>query len=451
MFEQSLYEQKPVAAPIEGDDLFNNYEIRSWDLSGRIFRILGISAIANIIAIVVIAQTSLLTMKGCDSPLVGSVCQVLDTVYVGTMLFGTEREYVDLAYDKTDLADSDITFIDVSNITPPLSYPEGYFALANPVEYQAMLGQNDLVFNPDMPGFQTGLTNTTPYTGGSLLDTPPNIPRSNPNVIDGDLPTFNGGTGSTYNPPPVRKPKRPSVNANLPDIDDLAENTKPTPEPTATPGPTPLTSEGVKAVEINKKPLVDFADEVATKWELKQVDLNQDFTIVLDGLLTNEGKLDREKSKFDTTKQKGDPKMIDVGKAALEALGDSGYLTYLKLLGVDKINATLVQDEKQITVVITSSQKTAERASVVASGINGYILIGKSMVQDPSDEKTLLEGAKVASDGKNFILNFAIPKPIAQEMITRKLKEAQAKKAEQPKPNGNVIGKPVDSTAKTNR
>ena len=449
MFEQSLYEQKPVATPLEGVDLFNNYEIKSWEMSNRIYRILGISAIANILAIIVIAQTSLLTMKGCESPLVGRVCQVLDTVYVGTMLFGTEREYVDLAYDKTDLADSDITFVDVSNVTPPLPYPEGYFELANPNEYQAMLDPiNDPAFT-DMSGFPTGILPTMPSTGGSLLDTQPNIPQANPNVIDGDLPTFNGG-GSTYKPPVTKKPKRDRTTPNLPDIDDLAENSKPDPTPTpgATPGPTPLSSDAVKEVEINKKPLTDFADEVATKWELKQVDLNQDFTIVLDGVLTNEGKLDREKSKFDITKQKGDPKMIDVGKAALEALGDSGYLTYLKLLGVDKINATLVQNEKEITVVITSAQKTAERASVVASGINGYILIGKSMVKDPSDEKTLLEGAKVVAEDKNFVLNFAIPKPIAQEMITRKLKEAQAKKAEQPKPNGNVPTKPVDNTAR---
>jgi hypothetical protein len=164
-------------------------------------------------------------------------------------------------------------------------------------------------------------------------------------------------------------------------------------------------------------------------------------------VFTKDGKLDKDKSKFDPSKQKGDPKMIEVGRNALLALADSGYLSYLSALGVDKVSAVLVQDDTQITVVLTSNQKTPERAKTIASGINGAIVIGKGTVQNPSDERTLLDGAKVSVDGNNFVLNFAIPKPIAQEMITRKLKEAQAKKA-QPQPNGNATIKATNSNGK---
>jgi hypothetical protein len=446
MFEQSLYGQKPAATPEGGTDLFKNYEIKNWDMSGRIYRILGVSAIANIFVILIFAQTSLLTMKGCDSPLVGRVCQVLDTVYVGSMLFGTDREVVDAVYDKTSIGDSEITFVDVSGVTPPLAYPEGYFQIANPNEYQAMLDQ---INNPTL-GDTSGLTSTFPSTGGSLIDTPPVLPPSNPNVITGDLPSFGGDTTSSYKPPRTRKPGRPRVTPDLPDEDDTAVVEKPAPSPTPTPevGPTPMSSEEVKAVNINKQPLADFADDVAIKWDAKEVDLNQEFTVVLNGVLAADGTLDLQKSKFDTAKQKGDQKMIDVGKAALEALGKSNYLSYLKQLKVDKFSATLVQDDKSITIVITSAQKSPEMAKTVASGINAYISIGKSVTDDPSDERTLLNGAKVTSEGKNFFLNFTIPKPIAQEMITRKLKEAQAKKAQQPKPNGNLVTRPTDNTAK---
>lgn len=437
MFEQSLYDTEPVAAPLEEGGLFHNYEIKNWDLSSRIYKILGLSALGNIIAVIIVAQTSLLTMKGCDSPLVGRVCEALDVVYVGSMIFGTDREYVDAAYDKTELGDADITFVDVSGDRPPLSYPEGYFQIANPQEY-AMLQQQA---NNPVPSDIPGIPITTPSTGGSLLDTKPVTPKPNPNVVDGDLPTFGGST----TPSTTGRRKRGGGGRIKPDDSTTASTD---PKTTPTPEPTPMSSDAVTAVEINKKPLADFADGVSTKWEAKEIDLNQDFTIVLNGVLTKDGKLDRDKSKFDVTKQKGDPKMIDVGKAALEAVGDSGYLSYLALLGVDKINATLVQDDKEITVVITSGQKTPERASVIASGINGYILIGKTVTKNPSDERTLLDGAKVTADGKNFVLNFVIPKPIAQEMITRKLKEAQAKKAEQQKPSGNAITKTVDNSSK---
>ena len=69
MFEQSIYDTEPVATPTQDGDLFHNYEFKSWDLSPRIYKILGFSALGNIIVILIVAQTSLLTMKGCDSHL----------------------------------------------------------------------------------------------------------------------------------------------------------------------------------------------------------------------------------------------------------------------------------------------------------------------------------------------------------------------------------------------
>jgi len=208
-----------------------------------------------------------------------------------------------------------------------------------------------------------------------------------------------------------------------------------------------MTSDAVVGLEINRKPLTDFADDVAIQVNAGEVDLNQPFTIVMNGVLTKDGKLDRKLSKFDVSRQKGDPRMIDVAKSALEAVGDSGFLTYLKSLNVDKVTVTLVQDDKQINAVISSTQNTPERAKSIASGLNSYISFGKIAVENPSDERTLLDGAKVADDGKNFVLNFTIPKPIAHEMITRKLKEAQAKKVQQGQPSGDLDSKAKESSA----
>jgi len=362
---------------------------------------------------------------------------VLDTVYVSSLLFGTDREYVDAAYDKTTLGDSDITFVDVSGDTPPLSYPEGYFQLANPEEFAMLQQQANNPF-PDSTGLPPGFPVTQPSKGSSLLDTKPVKPPVNPNVIDGELPTF--GESTT---PGTRKHGGGRITPNS--NSTATVNPKPTPSPEAT----PMSSEAVTTLEINKKPLTDFADDVATKWDAKEIDLNQPFTVVMNGVLTADGKLDRDKSKFDVSKQKGDPKMIDVAKAAIEAVGDSNFLSYLKSLDVDKISITLVQDDTQVTAIITSSQKTPERAKVVASGLNSYISAGKFKFSDPkADERILLDSAKVTADGKNFVFNFVLPKPIAQDMINRKLKEAQAKKAQQPKPNGNIVTKSIDNSGR---
>ena len=447
MFEQSLYEPERVVSPLQEGDLFYDYEIKNWELTPRIYKILGAAAGANLLAILIIGQTSLLTMKGCDSPLVGRVCQVLDTIYVGSKLFGTDRDYVDAVYEKTELGDSEITFVDVSGETPPLSYPEGYFQLANPEEFalQQQMALNP-AFDATVPGYTPNISTIPPTSGNSLLDTQPVMPTPNPSVVQGDLPTF-GGSGRVASGPRSnrRKGNRPVVTeSNKPDEDDTASAE---PKPSETPNTPPLTSESVTGVAINKKPLTDFADEVVLKWDAKQVDLDKPFTVVLNGVLTPDGKLDRQKSKFDVSKQAGDPEMIDVAKAAMEAVGDSGFLTYLKNLDVDKVTVTLVQDNDKITAVVSSLQKTPEKAKTVASGLSFAIMVGKSTVKNPSDERTLLDGAKVIADGNSFVLNFVLPKPVAQEMITRKLKEAQAKKTQQGQPSGDLDKKSDGKTA----
>ena len=208
-------------------------------------------------------------------------------------------------------------------------------------------------------------------------------------------------------------------------------------------------SEAVTGVQINKKPLTDFADTVAALWESKEVDLNQDFRVVLNGVLTADGKLDKKKSKFDVSKQVGDPNMINIGKSALEAVSDSGWLQYLKLVNtdVDKFTATLFQDNDKVVVQISMVRKTPERAQTLSSGLNGIIMAGKLTAKNPSDERVLLDGASTTAEKNTTLLNFVLPKPIAQEMITRKLREAQAKKAQQGQPNVTEPTKPATPPA----
>ena len=92
------------------------------------------------------------------------------------------------------------------------------------------------------------------------------------------------------------------------------------------------------------------------------------------------------------------------------------------------IEMTLIQSDDQILILVTSLQKTPERARKVATGINMMISLGKQVSKDP-DARTLLDRALANADGNRSILNFSIPKPIAREMLTRRLREILAKKA----------------------
>jgi hypothetical protein len=428
MFEQELYNAPEPVNSQEGD-LFHNYEIKNWEIGPRIYKILAFSAIFNIAALAFVAQSDLLTRKGCDSPWAGRVCQVLDMAYVGTMLFGTERDYVDQEYEKIELGDAEITFIDANLVTPPMDYPEGYFQIANPEQF-ALLKQMQ-----ENGGFTSGFNALPPpvSSGSDLLAKAPDLPKPNPNAVTGEVPdspfsvSESPDTTAKQRFGTGRNRKKPAANTNVDPDESVAQSNSNT---NTEPVPTPLTSEAVKAVVINKQPLRDFADDVAAKWSAKTVDLNKPVNIVLNAVIKDDGLLDKDKSKFDPSKQTGDPQMADVAKSAFEALGASGFLYYLKAAGIDRFTATLTQNDEGIALNITSPQRSEERAKSTSSLVSGYLVIGRMSVGNPSDELTLLDAAKTTTDGKNFVLNFALPKSFAQELINRKLQEAQASKTQ---------------------
>ncbi len=466
LLKNLLYEFYKRSMHEQNKELFESYEIKSWELSPRIYKILGASVLVNLLFVFVAGQTNL-TKKGCDSPFVSRICEVIDTVYIGSTLLGTDDEYVSKEYVKNELEDADITYIDVSSDTPPLKYPEGYFALANPNEFAAMQNPDFPTMPTDMSGFPT---NPTVSSGTDLMNTPQVVPTPNDNAVKGTIPdspySFGGANPIAKTPPykggKIRNymPKMPKIKNGspkmLPSDDELAGKAKDSKDKTKDKSEEkqpdanqpPVGSDAVAAVEINKKPLEDFADAVLEKTAAdnkKKIDLTKPFMVVMDGVISKDGKFVREKSRY--VKSAGDEEMIDVAKDAIEAIGNSGLLGYLRNLDVEKINFTLIQDDKQIYAIIASDQKSPERANTLTSGFNGllksaFLLDSTGMKKLGDDEKVLLNSAKTSSKDKQFILNFAMPKKDAHEMINRNLEKEAKKRAEKSnQPN---------STAQTN-
>jgi hypothetical protein len=419
---------------MQEQELFNNYEIKTWEFNPRIYKILAGSVAFNILALAIVAQSNLLTTKGCDSPLVGKVCSVIDTVVFGGTILATDAGYVDDPYTKTELTENDeVTWV---NVADKLKYPEGYFALANPeLAAQQQLAEGG--FPTDIPG----IPNPIPSTGGgSLLETPQQLPPATNDVLDGNLPSSplssNPSPAKPYRPKPMRTPKIPKESpSTLPKLNpDPTTQAEVNPDNPTVKEQTPLVSDPAKGPTINKKPLKDFAANVKTKYRKKEIDLTQNFTVVADGILTKEGKLDvsvdkrTRKPKTQITKAEGDERMIELAKEAMAALGDSGWLLYLSQEGVEKVNFSITQDNENLIVRVVSDQPSKERAATVSSKLNGIIqaaLIAdkNGLVKLGEDEKVLLSSARVASEEKLFVLNLVLPKPVAQEMITRKLNE----------------------------
>lgn len=186
-----------------------------------------------------------------------------------------------------------------------------------------------------------------------------------------------------------------------------------------------------KEPSINTKPLQDFAALLKIKLERKEIDLDKPFKLVLEGVLDENGKIDRQKSQF--TLAEGDEKMIDLAQSGIDALSDSGYLTYLRALGVEQIKLTVAQDNETFSAQIESEQKDENKANTTASGLNVMIqaiirLSEKDIKKLSEDEIKIIKGFQVKADGKNFILNFALPKKTFYEILLRNIKVSENNK-----------------------
>lgn len=478
MFEQSLYDQEPIrepqsetiVEPLQEGDLFGSYEISSWSLSPRIYKILGVSAAINILALLVFAQTSVLTMKGCDSPLVGSVCQVLDTVYVGAMLFGTEREFADVEYDRTELSDATIVYTEVTPESEKFYYPSNYFQIANPIEYQAMLdAQNGVALEPGylapgIPNNTIGIPPSTPYKpGNSIFDTPARTPKRNNNVTDlNNLPSgiddVDDNVASTP-PTKVKKPKggTPSNESTTnPDgtpkgFPGLKPNSDPSTQVPA--DPTDVATPDQFGIFINKRPIKDKAKDTVAKVEANEVKLDTTFKVVISGTigLGKDGKtivLKNPKPVSPGKDIKNDPKMEKLVQDWILAVGDAGWYGYLEGLDANKkvkdkkVLITVEQNDADFFASVRSEQTDENTAKTLSSGLIG--LLGLASGRTTGDEQVFIQAATSTSEGKALVLNIKMPKAQVQELIQRKLAEEKAKANQ---PNGNASVRPGDNTA----
>ena len=438
MFEQELYNE-PAAARSQEGDLFHKYEITNWDLGPRIYKILAFSAIFNIAALAFVAQSDLLTRKGCDSPWAGRVCQVLDMAYVGTMIFGTEREFIDKEYEKIDLGEAEITFIDASNVSPPLDYPEGYFQIANPEEF-ALLKQQQ-----ENAGFTSGFNSvtTTPSLGNDLITKVPELPKPNNDAVVGDLPDSPFSTDDSSSSTTAKKGRngRSSANrsnANSNSDQTVAQNDANTnSNVNANTNPT-LNSDPVAAVEINKRPLVDLGNEINARKEKGPLNLESEFSVTGKGKLDKDGKFDPKTFRFGPAAGQ-DPAIVDIVKESVEALNEAGYLAYIKDVVGKELGFVLVQNAENLEATFQTDLDNESLAKYRKTSLDALISIakmrkqGENASQNDKDDLVLLNGVTTEVEGKTLRIKFVAPKLIVHPMIQRKLAEQAA---EMKKPNG---------------
>jgi hypothetical protein len=180
-------------------------------------------------------------------------------------------------------------------------------------------------------------------------------------------------------------------------------------------------------VVIDKKPLQDFAAYV----EEKRLDWTKSFLVEAETGLTKDGKFDREKTKF--TKTEGDADLVEAVKKAFQSVGDSGWLGYLSMQGLKDFKLSAAQNSENFSALIVFEQPTPERARTLSSGLNGIVTAAlgadkNGLTKLGDDEKKLLNGTKVTSEGKTVTINVSLTAGDFQEMVRRRLSEAKEEK-----------------------
>lgn len=456
---QSLNVQDvPRAEEKEEPFIFNGYEIKSWQFNPRIYKILTGSTIFCVLALVAVAQSNVLNTRACDSPLVSKVCQVLDTVYVGSVLLGTDSEWVNEPYERTDLGDAEITYIDTSNVSPPLPYPEGYFALANP----EMMYDDPMI----IPGSEFPIADGFPPPSGFPPTMPPpsmpnpTIPNSpNPITKPAVLPTPNRRRSKNQTLPEsgIDFGGENPIGENSPKVDNKSGDKKES--ETADKGKKPedkqpgIKSDSVADVKLNREPLYDLGEYINGLKKEGKVDLNTPFIVQATGKLNKDGKIEQKTYKV-IKAESSDQDMVDVVQRSIAAINDSGYLQYLKELSGKDLNLIFSQNNESIIGEVQSELESERRANSIKSSLNLIIGIikatktGADASQNDKDDLALLEGATVETNGKKIIIKFNVKKDIAHPMIERKL---LAPRKPEDKPKSNSAAQAENNSLKTGK
>jgi hypothetical protein len=427
---------------MQEQELFQQYELKGWQISPRFYKIIGVSVLTNLVLFALMAQANFLTGKTCDSPVASGVCSVLDALYIGSQM--GDYEYAREDYNPTKISEDDeIIMVNLDGEYPPLTYPAGYFALANP-EQQTTITD---IYNPAATGTTDfpGITNITPpITNDDLSKIKPTIPKANGNTVNGILPTNPFGdvnpTMPKKNGKGFRNKVNPTQNPTLEDVNGktTAENKDKTTNNNTTSQENKTKPDTEDEGKFNKKPLEDFGVKYGVSILNKEINVNAPFTIEVVAKLDPNGKFIEPRV---TAKSGDDEKMIAVAKEAIAAFGDTKLLKPLYDAGGRDVLIIFAQDADNLQAIIKTKTVSVERAKTLQSGLGLLIRNSSAFMKEGSDEATLIKRAQLGTEQNFFVINFLISNEEKTQLIDKSLKSLQEKLKNQSNSGvANIVG-----------
>lgn len=246
-------------------------------------------------------------------------------------------------------------------------------------------------------------------------------------------------------PPPPMPTYRPRRSRTPRVLDEAPAEPTPTPTPeeaaqaTPTPSPEVLTEEQKRAEEemariarengiarppgnINTKPFEDIAVKGKELFDQGKLNLDSALDVTATGALNEDGTLKPETVNINWGATPSDQNTADLAQQLITAMSQSKVLVILK--GAKEVRISLKLDQQTVKIAVTSDLPTETEAMQTALGLSAMVGVGRKVKQG-TNEGVLYENLKFDSSGKQFVMNFEMPKDAAGKMITEML----AKKA----------------------
>jgi hypothetical protein len=247
-----------------------------------------------------------------------------------------------------------------------------------------------------------------------------------------------------FTPPPM-PPPAPAYRPRRPRAPRVAAAPEPSPSPSpevaqAGPTPTPAMTEAEKQAEadmeriarengiarppgnINTKPFEDIAVKGKELFDQGKLNLDTAIDVTATGELNADGTLKPETVNINWATPPSDQNAADLAQQLITAMSQSRVLVVLQ--GAKDVRISLKLDQQTVKIVVMSDLPSADEAMKTALGCQALVAIGKQAKRG-TNEGVLYENLKFDSDGRQFAMNFEMPKDAAGKMITEML----AKKA----------------------
>lgn len=199
------------------------------------------------------------------------------------------------------------------------------------------------------------------------------------------------------------------------------------PNASPTPATTPQTVEEAERIAkeagaekfppINTKPFTDLLKQGKEMRDAKEIDLNGTLEMEVEGDRQEDGRLTNV---VVTGAAASNPKLVQLSKDFISAISDSKVLAALK--GTRHLKMKLKLDDKEVSVRVLTEMSSADEASMMSNGYNGLLWIG-AQTKKGKDEEAIFKSVQIASEAKQVVLTFNMPRKAAGDLLTKLIKK----------------------------